>query len=174
MDNVKGAHGFSGHRPVCLDIVQGISGQCPYFPLIPWIMSRESMVILQGDGTVDNVHWGIMSSEYIPPSPSKLSSLSGLLGLCLEYPWILSSLSTKSMDIVQGDSGECLLSQWTLSSLSGLTGLCPEYPWTLFRLSTDSMNNVQGVHGNRPRSPWIHWTFSKQELCMRVQFPPQT
>ena len=32
-------------------------------------------------------------------------------GLCLEYPWALSRLSNKSMDIVPGDSGECLLSQ---------------------------------------------------------------
>ena len=34
MDNVNGAHGFSGHRIVCLDIVQGISGQCPHFPMM--------------------------------------------------------------------------------------------------------------------------------------------
>ena len=39
MVNVNGAHGFSGHCIVCLDIVQGI------IPLreCPWIMSRESM-----------------------------------------------------------------------------------------------------------------------------------
>ena len=57
------------------------------------------MDILQGDG-----------GQY-PMSPWKLASLSGLPGLCLEYPWTLSRLSTKSMDIVQGDNGECLLSQ---------------------------------------------------------------
>ena len=101
MDNVNGAHGFRGHRIVCLDIVQDINGQCPHFPLreSPWIKSRESMDILQGDG-----------GPY-PMSPWKLASLSGLPGLCLEYPWTLSRLSTKSMDIVQGDNGECLLSQ---------------------------------------------------------------
>ena len=56
MDNVQGAHGFSGHCPVCLDIVQGISGQCPHFPLSPWTLSRESMDILQGDSGHCNVH----------------------------------------------------------------------------------------------------------------------
>ena len=101
MDNVNGAHGFRGHRIVCLDIVQDINGKCPHFPLkeSPWIKSRESMDILQGDG-----------GQY-PMSPWKLASLSGLPGLCLEYPWTLSRLSTKSMDIVQGDNGEFLLSQ---------------------------------------------------------------
>ena len=101
MDNVNGAHGFSGHCIVCVDIVEGISGQYPHFPLREslLIMSRESMDILQGDG-----------GQY-PMSPWKLASLSGLPGLCLEYPWTLSRLSTKSMDIVQGDNGECLLSQ---------------------------------------------------------------
>ena len=68
MDNVNGAHGFSGHCKVCLDIVLSISGQCPHFPLreSPWMMSRESMDILQGDG-----------GQY-PMSPWKLASLSGL------------------------------------------------------------------------------------------------
>ena len=100
MDNVKGAHGFSGHRIVSLDIVQGISGQCPHFPLRDSMDNvQESMDILQGDG-----------GQY-PLSPWKLAILSGLPGLCLEYPWTLSRLSTKSMDIVQRDNGECLLNQ---------------------------------------------------------------
>ena len=62
---------------VCLDIVQDINGQCPHFPLreSPWIKSRESMDILQGDGG--------------PMSPWKLTSLSGLPGLCLEYSWTI-------------------------------------------------------------------------------------
>ena len=76
----------------------------------------------------------------------KLASLSGLPGLCVEYPWTLFRLSTKSMDIVQGDNGECPLSQQTLSSLSGLPRLCPEYPQTLSRLSTD-------FYGQCPGSP---------------------
>ena len=69
MDNVNGAHGFSGHCIVCLDIVEGNSGQCPHFPLREslLIMSRESMDILQGDG-----------GQY-PMSPWKSASLSGLL-----------------------------------------------------------------------------------------------
>ena len=76
MDNVNGAHGFRGHRIVCLDIVQDINGQCPHFPLreSPWIKSRESMDILPGDG------------GQCPMSPWKLAGLSGLPGLCLEYP----------------------------------------------------------------------------------------
>ena len=46
MDNVNGAHGFRGHRIVCLDIVQDINGQCPHFPLrespeSPRTFSRE-------------------------------------------------------------------------------------------------------------------------------------
>ena len=43
LDNVQEAHGFNGHCPVCLDIVQSISGQSPDFQLSPWIMSIESM-----------------------------------------------------------------------------------------------------------------------------------
>ena len=90
MDNVQGAHGFSRHCPVCLDIVQVICGQCPHFPGIPWTLSRESMDIVQGD------------SGQCPLDPSTLSSLIGLPGLCPEYPWTLSRLSTDSMDNVQG------------------------------------------------------------------------
>ena len=88
-------HGFSGHCPVCLDIVQGISGQCPHLPLSPWTLSRESMDIVPGD------------TGQCPLSPWTLSSLSGLPGLCPEYPWTLSRLSTDSMD--------CPGSPWTLS-----------------------------------------------------------
>ena len=56
MDSVKGAHGFSGHGIVCLDIVQGISGQCPHFPLreSPWIMSRSPWTFSRE--MVDNTH----------------------------------------------------------------------------------------------------------------------
>ena len=109
MDNVNGAHGFRGHRIVCLDIVQYINGQCPHFSLreSPWIKSRESMDILQGDG-----------GQY-PMSPCKLASLSGLPGLCLEYPWTLSRLCTKSMDIVR---------------------ICPGRQW---RMPTESIDIVQ-------------------------------
>ena len=75
MDNVNGAHGFSGHCIVCLDIVQGISGQCPHFSLRESMDNvGKSMNILQGDG-----------GQY-PMSPWKLASLSVLPGLCLEYP----------------------------------------------------------------------------------------
>ena len=98
MDNVQGAHGFSGHCQVCPDFVQGISGQCPHFPLSPWTLSRESMDIVQGE------------SGQCPLSPSTLSSLSGLPGLCPEYPRTLSRLSTDSMDNVH-----CPGSPWTLS-----------------------------------------------------------
>ena len=93
MDNVQGAHGFSGHCPVCLHIVQGISGQCQHLPLSPWTLSSESIRIVQGD------------TEQCPLSPWTLSSLSGLLGLYPEYPWTLSRLSTDSMDIIQGAHG---------------------------------------------------------------------
>ena len=71
---------------------------------------------------------------------------------------------TLSMDIVQGNSGQCPLSPWTLRCLSGLPGLCPEYPWTLSRLSTDSMDNVQGDHGHCPGKPWNQWTLYRREI----------
>ena len=100
MDNVQGDHGFSGHCPVCLDVVQGISGQCPYFPPSPWTMSRESMDIVQGE------------SGECPLSPWALSSLSGLPGLCPEYPWTLIRLSTNSMENVQGVHGHCPGRPW--------------------------------------------------------------
>ena len=76
MDNVNGAHGFSGHCIVCLDIVQGISGQCPHFPLreSPWMMSRESMDDVQGVHghspgrwwTIPNESMEIGQSEWAP------------------------------------------------------------------------------------------------------------
>ena len=103
-----------------------------------WTLSRVS---------VDNVH--------------TLSTLS-------TTPW---TMSRESMDLVQGDSGQCPVSLWTLYSLSGLDpGLCPEYPWTMSRLSTDSMDNVQGVHGDCPGSqhcpvfPLIPWTMSRESM----------
>ena len=91
---------------------------------------------------------------------------------------ILSTLSTESMDIVQGDIGHCPLSPCTLSSLNGLPGLCPEYPWTLSRLSTKSMDIVQGVHGHCAgkqwtmsiefmdivQSEWAPWTLSRVSM----------
>ena len=84
MDNVHGAHGFNGYRPVCLDIFQGVSGQCPHFPLreSPWIMSRGSMDILQGDGgqfSLRGQRGQFSLRGQCPLSPWKLSSLSGLM-----------------------------------------------------------------------------------------------
>ena len=95
MDIVHGAHGFSGHFTDGHSHFILLLSSCfkPYFPQWSWIMSRESM------------------------------------------------------DILQGDSGQCLLSPWTLFSLSGLPGFCPVYTWTLSRLSSDSMDNVHGAHG---------------------------
>ena len=60
---------------------------------------------------VQEVHGYILQRDggQCPLSPWKLSSMSGLSGLCLKYPWTLSRLNTKSMDIVQADNGECLL-----------------------------------------------------------------
>ena len=96
-------NGFSGHCPVRPDFVQDISGQCPHFPLSPWILSRKSMDIVQGDSG---------QCPVCPLSPWTLSSLSGLPGLCPEYPWTLSRLSTDSMDNVQGVHGHCPGSRW--------------------------------------------------------------
>ena len=55
-------------------------------------------------------------------------------------------MSIESMDIVQ--------SEWA--------------PWTLSRLSTDSMDNVGCCSG----SPWIQWTFYRQESRKTVSDTP--
>ena len=140
MDNVQGAHGFSGHCTVCLDIVQGISGQCPHFPQSIWTLSRESMDNLQGD------------SGQCPLSPWTLSSLSGLPDLCPEYPWSLPRLSIKSMDIAQGVHG--LLSRETVDNV--VHGHCP--------VCVGSLDFFQSIHGLCPDFSLIPWTMSRESM----------
>ena len=82
MDNVNGAHGFSGHHKVCLDIVQGISGQCPHFPL----RERESMDNVQGVHGHSSGRWWTIPNEPMEIGQSEWA------------PWTLSRVS---MDIVQ-------------------------------------------------------------------------
>ena len=80
MDNVNGAHGFSGHCIVCLDIVQGISGQCPHFPL------RESMDNVQKVHGHSPGRWWTIPNESMEIGQSECA------------PWTLSRVS---MNIVQ-------------------------------------------------------------------------
>ena len=80
MDNANGAHGFSGHRIVCLDIVQGVSGQCPHFPL------RESMDNVQKVHGHSPGRWWTIPNEFMEIGQSECA------------PWTLSRVS---MNIVQ-------------------------------------------------------------------------
>ena len=115
MDNVQSVHGLSGHCPWTLSSLPGVSrvsmdnvqtvhwvyGQCP---LSPWTMFIECMDIVQSGWS----HWTLSMDQFT--------------GLCPEYPWTLSRLSTESMVNVHWVHGQCPgspLSPWTFYRREG-------------------------------------------------------
>ena len=84
----------------------------------------------------------------------------GFSGYCPGYQLTMSTLSTESMDKVQGVHGHCPGSPWTLSretvDVHRVHGHCPVW--------VGSLDFVHSINGHCPDYPLIPWTMSRESM----------
>ena len=103
-------------------------------------------------------HYPSVESPWTQWTPWKLSTDSvdiyhGLGGQSGQYPWILWTKSSESMDKVHWDQPDCTMSIDSVDIVHGLSGHCPWTQWTAWTLSMDTLDWLDIVHGLTGQSP---------------------